>query len=337
MKLRDYNDKPKARFLGKGEWHIGVELEMEAPDDDAWHKGLELRQNPQFCYAKPDGSLEQGWELITQPIPMEQWLAPTPKGALKDFFKLVRQLSQLGYRSHNTETCGLHVHICRKALGKEMIFREGESSHDKTPTTYYWFRRLIHGALFTHISQRSGYELERWASQLPGWYRNPRRPKYNDRRYEAVNLTEKTIEIRIFRGNMREERIRKAVESVIAAVNWAKYASGRSAELYKSKRSDSQLFISYVKRNAKKYPNLWAFIVSSKLENFENERVKPVKRTRSEFMVPDLEPWGGEGEISSITYTQAQAIEGTRVFRPMRFLIDEASTMTEDPYLNNQN
>lgn len=155
------------------------------------------------------------------------------------FFRLVNQLKELGYTSHDNERCGFHVHISRAAFG------EGGNLH--TPA-FYRFKCLVNGLLFRKLSQRSQF---RYCEQSPVdpadfWERS-----YN--RYVAVNITDHTVEVRIFRGNLREARVRKNIEAVIAALEWS-----QTAEDYTT-ATDEQ-FIAYVAEHQDKFPNLHAYI-----------------------------------------------------------------------------
>ena len=129
-----------------------------------------------------------------------------PAGQL---LNLVDDLRRMGYQSYDTGRCGLHVHVSRKAFGETL---------ENNPA-FYWFQRLVNGQMFLKLSQR-GEEQMRWCKQ--------RRVSVHDYshvphdRYLAVNITSATVEIRIFRGNMLERRIRGAVEAVIAAVEFCK-------------------------------------------------------------------------------------------------------------------
>lgn len=244
MRLHCYAHKPIAKFFGKDAYYIGIELECEAPDQTAMESGLKPR--PQGIYAKHDRSLNQyGWEIITQPFAKNLWLEKKPKrGPVKRFFDLVKSLRDLQYQSHNGGRCGLHLHVCKKAFGPDGI----KSTH------FYWFARLVNGKLFRKLSQRSDTALNQWAAQIPVTPSSPYEAGYNRRR--AVNvLPAKTVEVRMFRGNLREERIRKAVEAVVAAIEFART---RSSKDYK-KDMDAE-FVLWVNLRRKTYPNLNAYL-----------------------------------------------------------------------------
>lgn len=250
MRVREHCDQVPPKFRGKANepYYLGIELEVEAPDDVKREQGLELRKRPRHFYAKYDGSLNHyGWELITHPIGKSLWLErhPAERGPVHQFFQLVRDLKELGYTSHDGGRAGLHVHVSRTAFPDPL-------SKDNQ---YYWFSRLVNGPLFRKLSQRSDDCLNRWTKQIPSPERYEHVRTRGDR-YHATNLTPRTCEVRIFRGNMREDRIRKAIEAVIAAVEYSWVVACWPT-------SDVGMDVQYtewVQRNTYTYPNLAAYL-----------------------------------------------------------------------------
>lgn len=249
MRLQQHSARPKAKFRGENEpYYLGIELEVEAPDSDKRDLGLDLRKRPRHFYAKRDGSLNcYGWELITHPIGKSLWLERHPKdrSPVRQLFDLVADLKTMGYSSHDGGRCGLHIHLCHKAFGAFLT----ETNH------YYWFSRLINGELFRKLSQRDDESLNRWTQQIKkgNRYEFTRARSY---RYQASNITEKTVEVRLFRGNMREDRIRKALEAVIAAVEYSRTLAGWPT----SDIGTDVQFVEWVQRHSYTYPHLVAYL-----------------------------------------------------------------------------
>jgi hypothetical protein len=260
MEVNGHSYKPEVRFFGKGNYHLGIELEVEAPTHETMLKGLNLLKKPECCYAKRDGSLsEYGWELVTQPIAWNSWLTTKSIGASRLFFKFVNDLREVGYSSHANGRCGLHIHVSLTAF-------RGVKEGNIASTHMYWFMRLINSDLFARLSQRHDSALQRWAKirQVNAKNFHTRNASSYGARYTATNVTPTTCEVRLFRGNMREDRIRKAIESVIAAVE---YSRGLSVKDFKEEMAAQdrllihKKFIQYVQSNASIYPNLEAFLV----------------------------------------------------------------------------
>lgn len=247
MRLREYREKPNVKFWGSDDYYLGVELEVEAPDRDKQLLGL--KPLVWGVNAKKDGSLNcYGWEIVTHPYARNLWLEPRPRaGAVYRLLKLVKTLKELDYVSHDCGRCGMHVHVCRKAFGPEL------------GTHYYWFARLVNGPLFCKLSQRGNSGgLDRYAKQLEVTPSNLNPEPHN--RYTAINLRNRnTVEVRIFRGNLREDRIRKNVEAVIAAIEFARSLAPSDGTGERELKLDND-FVAWVVGNRTTYPNLAKYL-----------------------------------------------------------------------------
>jgi len=163
-------------------------------------------------------------------------------GIVVSFFNLVAQLKEMGYTSHENGRCGFHVHVSRRAFA-------ADGGLDNP--TFFRFKALINGALFRKICQRM---LFNFCQQEPVTRENF---LHQRGRYCAVNVTATTVEVRIFRGNLREDRLRKNIEAVIAALEFAKceeYGGGNYTT-----PTDEQ-FAAYTREHADRFPNLAAYI-----------------------------------------------------------------------------
>ena len=265
MRLQEYSEKPRAKFQGTDEYYLGVELEVEAPDFERRDKGLALKKKAWGMYAKKDSSLNSnGWELITHPIARNVWLSTNPlKNTAMRFYQMVKDLQSLGYNSHNGGRCGFHVHVSREAFGLDL-----RCEH------FYWFSRLMNGKLFRKISQRGSAEIDTYARQSAVTIDDFASEACSRR--IAVNITNKTVEVRIFRGNMRNDRLRKNIESVIAAIEFTKRrhstfwpeviptsvydSAGHTINTNLLAKNVEGDFMEFVAENHETYPNLFAFL-----------------------------------------------------------------------------
>lgn len=114
---------------------LGFELEVDTVDDDGLDNedtakdlcsscGLEENEM-RFAH---DGSLNYGFECISQPHTVKAFWDNTPK-----WRKMLSYLSDCGYASHNPGTCGLHVHVSRTMFG------DTEEEQDKAIAKVYVF------------------------------------------------------------------------------------------------------------------------------------------------------------------------------------------------------
>lgn len=119
--IHNYSYKPEPIFYGDGPLYLGVELEVDEAGKDNINAVQALRafnQENVYGYVKSDGSLNDGFELVTHPCTLETHLQQVP------WRETLEALRGMGYRSHAPGTCGLHVHVSRKALGKDVYEQE---------------------------------------------------------------------------------------------------------------------------------------------------------------------------------------------------------------------
>ena len=113
--IEDYYYKPEPLFRGDGSRYFGVELEIDgAGEDDASARkimGIANGNGVENLYCKHDGSLDDGFEMVTHPMTLEYHMKEMP------WARILQEAIRLGYTSHQANTCGLHVHVNRNAFG----------------------------------------------------------------------------------------------------------------------------------------------------------------------------------------------------------------------------
>ena len=147
-------------------------------------------------YCKHDGSLDDGFEMVTHPMTLAYHQAEMPWAAI------LQKAVQMGYTSHQAGTCGLHVHVNRNAFG------ETEAQQDAViARILYFFEKNWEELL--KFSRRTHHQLDQWAARY-GYKDQPKelldhaKKSAHAGRYTSVNLTNKnTIEFRIFRGTLK--------------------------------------------------------------------------------------------------------------------------------------
>lgn len=197
--IKNYNYKPEPIFYGSGNLFLGVELEVD--------KGGHIRENAQELlelanadedriYCKHDGSLNDGFEIVSHPMDLTYHTKEMP---WKD---ILTKAASMGYLSHNTSTCGLHIHCSRQAFGS--TFEEQEEAIGRVV-----FFVEKHWNELVRFSRRKWENLNRWAAKYATISDSTQETykKAKDKnmgRYVAVNLTNySTIEFRLFRGTLR--------------------------------------------------------------------------------------------------------------------------------------
>lgn len=232
--IHDYSYKPEPIFYGENNRFFGVELEIDCAgkDDDYAEELLNIgNRNGENIYIKGDGSLEDGLEIVSHPMSLDyhknyRWA------------DIMRRAVSLGYRSHQTSTCGLHVHVNRSCLGDTHEEQDEVISRILYFVEHHWNEML-------KFSRRSEYSMNRWAARY-GYEKTGREildkaKKGGNGRYAAVNLMNcSTIEFRLFRGTLKPNTFIATLELVNAIIDiainstedelhkisWSEFASG---------------------------------------------------------------------------------------------------------------
>ncbi len=203
--IHPYGYKPKPVFYGQGTRFFGVELEVDDGGEDCDYAEQLLSITGKRMYIKHDGSLDEGFEMVTHPMTLEYHCKEFP------WQELTQKAVSLGYRSHQTSTCGLHIHISRRSLGCT-----DQQQEETIARILYFFEE--HWNELVRFSRRNSDQLSRWAGRY-GRKDDPKElissAKRTFDRYTGVNLTNSdTIEFRIFRGTLRYQTILAALQLV---------------------------------------------------------------------------------------------------------------------------
>lgn len=237
--IMDYYYKPAPIFYGKGPRFFGVELEIDEGGEESINADELLdiaNQHSELIYCKHDGSLKDGFEIVTHPMTLDYHQNEMPWGSL------LQRAASLGYRSHQAGTCGLHVHVNRDSFGKT------EAQQDSCiARILYLFERYWDELL--KFSRRTPGQLAQWAARY-GYKEQPReildhaKKGYHNGRYSCVNLQNRdTIEFRIFRGTLKQNTLIATLQFVdwicnvaisfsdeeVKAMPWTTFVTGYQA------------------------------------------------------------------------------------------------------------
>lgn len=215
--IHDYNWEPdNFQFHGNTDCYeyFGLELEMDRggySDQNANDIINQFTDDDNYAYAKSDGSLNSGFEIVTMPATLE-YIKDSRIGEACD-----RAVS-LGYRAHDTRTCGLHVHLDRRAFDGDIYNKETNIAKFVYLMELFWDKVVT-------FSRRSEDKLDEWADRVCGYdfqervddrgmdylYRQAR-----DRgKYVCVNLCHgATVEVRLFKGTLKANTIIASIQFV---------------------------------------------------------------------------------------------------------------------------
>ncbi len=245
--LHSYNYRPCFNFyLGKYEKTIsekklffGIELEVEKSSGDIKKETDNL---PEFVFAKEDGSLYNGFEIVSHPATY-QWLKENADKWLK-----ILTISKRGFISFKTDSCGIHIHLSKNYFGTWHLYRLLKFFYENPE-------------FILKISQRNKSNLNQWATLDKVVDENKGRDLIykaknkngNHERHCAVNLQNPdTIEIRIFRGTLNPLSFWKNIEFLQALVNYTFETPSRYVNVAS--------FLDYVKNYSKEFNNLYRWL-----------------------------------------------------------------------------
>ncbi|MCD7778413.1 MAG: amidoligase family protein [Clostridiales bacterium] len=200
--IHEYSYKPNPIFYGNGNRFFGVELEV----DEGGHYDENAREvlnianktTEDRLYIKTDGSLENGFEMVSHPMTLEY------HNNEMVWAEIMKKLVNMGYKSHKTGTCGLHFHVNRESLGDTHEKREETIGRIIYFVEHHWEQIL-------RFSRRTRAQMDEWASRYGMDRRdNPKRLYDNVKKYyarhKAVNIQNySTIEFRMCRGTLKYE------------------------------------------------------------------------------------------------------------------------------------
>ena len=266
--IHSYSYRPSPAFFGKGQYHLGFELEVEARNNSRY-EGASMVQEAlgSHAYMKDDGSLSDGFEVVTHPHTLEEYQT-------KFNWEFTSKLKREGYRSWNTDTCGLHVHVSRTAFGTGAnIWDCSGSERDQII-----LKRQAHELRFMKLIYDNQRQVERIAGRSGNHYATFQdkgklvsKLKFGNQssgRYSAINTeNDATLEVRVFKGSLRKERVLSALEFVTASVEYTRDLKVTS----KNQALTWLAFTGYISTHLETYPNL-ALIMS---ESFASDTTNP--------------------------------------------------------------
>jgi len=202
-------------YKRKSQIFLGLELEIEVNEDYSRSDKAEMilsnigvytdNQNDRYtyCLAEDDGSLNHGFELVTGYTGLD-----VHEKQLAYFKKPIR-----GLRSHDTSTCGLHIHIDKHNVtlnhATKMILFMNDSGNQKLIKT---IARRSSNRFCKVLNKKADYSWLKSAKRSS----DPLR-QLNEDRYECLNFhNDNTIEFRLFKGTLKFESIMSCLEFTYA-------------------------------------------------------------------------------------------------------------------------
>ena len=195
--------------------YAGIEMEVEVGSQSASNRAESLNLGESEAYIKEDGSLDNGFEIVSHPQTLHAWRQ-------SKWLESVWDLRRKGCNSHNTSTCGLHISLSRRHFDRMELYRLSKF--------VYWNPYFIEV-----LSRRTRRNLISWGNPFaltdtrldvpspefgqvkleqgsPYFVNAMGEPIYTSRalargyrngRSTAVNLPSQRVELRFFRGTLK--------------------------------------------------------------------------------------------------------------------------------------
>jgi len=244
----------------KNEIYFGIELEIDRDgysNQDKNELASSISGDESTFYCKDDSSLNCGFEIVSHPFSWDYF-----KSNKNDFKNNLDKARDAGYRSHDTTTCGMHIHVSKKTLSNLDIFK----------MVYFVYSNAD---FIKVVSNRNWDDLNRWCSldldnllNRSGIHgSNPlkkanrigklAKAKTGTPKYTAINLSKSnTIEFRIFKGTLNWRSYQKNLQFVQSLVQWCKKTSLKHIQ-------DKDAIFSYfdfITKDQTNYDNLILFL-----------------------------------------------------------------------------
>jgi hypothetical protein len=236
--------------------YISTEIETERRNDCSSDIVHDIHNTMSgFALCKHDGSLENGFEIVTAPATLSVHKDRWTKFCEKNY---ADSLS-----SWNTATCGMHVHVDRASLtpldiGKLLVFVNGTRNAE-------------------FIKKIAGRDSRQWSAKK---FKRVKDALNRSDKYEALATHKpKTIEFRIFRGNIAKQGILRNLEFVDALCNFVGTV-GMDRDTDTVNRLSYTNFVEYMNTSENKgtYPYLFSWLVRKGYNKGNTKRL----RTESE-------------------------------------------------------
>lgn len=197
---------------------LGFELEMSDEGDDLGYSDCASYLNDRigsFAYLKEDGSVGNGFELVTHPHTLDAY---NLRSELWDALDYIRAHGWRSWKS--SSSCGLHIHINTASfhnIGHAMMFLKFIYAN-RDPLVRFAGRDSSY-ARFDYDSFVQREVHTGWDDNGAPLYKRSsvadvvKKKQVNDNRYLAVNAqNSNTYELRFFKGSLNPKTVRACLE-----------------------------------------------------------------------------------------------------------------------------
>lgn len=298
---------------------LGMELEVEVPEDgddgdypDTTTLAVQILKATQahiknYVKCEYDGSLDRGFEMITGYTGLDVHKEMLDVMASTDAWR--------DLRSHDTSTCGLHVHLDRKDMTPlhvmklqafvnsacnqplfQCVGRRYNTSYARFHTNHNWTAETTRAFMerIKNQASRRGITIQQ-ALKSPQTDAADVVRLIQDQRYSALNWQpEYTVEFRMFRGTTR-------VSTIMACLELA-YACWQFARVAKLNELDIAHFMQFITAPSNRCDtkHLRAFLHAKRFAPlFQQEQIVRPKDKRFTLVEPTTYPSENDAHVLS--------------------------------------
>jgi hypothetical protein len=264
--IHQWSFKPKAIFRlapherkREDSLFMGIEWEVEnhTGKSHEYHiKQLHTFLPPTAFYCKTDSSIQNGFEVVTQPFTWETWKGDRDAWNAMLAYCRDNKLSSKSpmYGKGWDKTCGIHIHLSKAAFTTTHLYKFMKFFYSKDNRN---FILDISGREVNHLTGNRENEYfsfrKQDLNQLPDCAKN--KQLASGERHSAVNLMLKnSVEVRIFNSTVETPIFFKNVEFCHAVYYFARDTSMQNLT--------AEDFLKYISVKPKTYANLHQFIKS---------------------------------------------------------------------------
>lgn len=203
--------------------YYGTELEINTSNDPGMHaadfeKWLKSNRYDNYFYFKRDGSISQGYEIVTHPMTKEA------RNGLINWKAVCEYLRNSGASSHESGECGLHIHASTSNIGpreqaklKYFVYANRHNIHRFAKRENYRYCNIEELGIRSN-KVWGGTNIMRLLTHVPATDKG---------RYVAVNAKtgKNTVEFRFIRGTIDYPRLLASFQLVDALIGFVKVSS----------------------------------------------------------------------------------------------------------------
>lgn len=247
--IHDYMYKPEPVFHKMpnekyDSLFMGLELEVEKDRSNIpVEETIENNVDSNMFYCKHDGSILNGFEIVSHPFTWEWY-----KKQFMVFMDMISGLRKDGYRSYSPGTCGIHIHMSRKAFTTLHLYKFIRFFYDEKHEPFIYKISQRDEKSTSGSCQWSGHrdmeKTKKWSAV---------KIKENElSRYTALNCTKSTIECRIFRGTLNKMSFAKNIEFLVSVYEYTRHESIKNISI--------EGYLMFLKKSGTEYQNVINFI-----------------------------------------------------------------------------